>query len=148
MRQSGHPIVCGVYPKKGKRELTIHVLPGAKQLLFGRVGGLVEILYAAAGFLYVHRSAYERIQARCQLPVCNLHDEKPLIPFFQPLIHERDGKPWYLAEDFAFCERARRAGLKIWADTSIRLWHVGEYRYGWEDAGREIERFADYNFNM
>jgi hypothetical protein len=26
------------------------------------------------------------------------------------------------------------------ADTSIRLWHIGEYAYGWEDAGLEKDR--------
>jgi hypothetical protein len=34
------------------------------------------------------------------------------------------------------------------ADTSIRLWHVGSYRYGWEDAGRDVERFDDYTFDI
>ena len=30
------------------------------------------------------------------------------------------------------------------ADTSIRLWHIGMYRYGYEDAGKEIERLPTY----
>jgi hypothetical protein len=34
------------------------------------------------------------------------------------------------------------------ADTTIRLWHVGTYRYGWEDAGRDVERFGDYTFHV
>ena len=50
----------------------------------------------------------------------------------------------YLAEDWAFCERARAAGLPIFADPSIRLWHFGRYGYGWEDAGRSTERFDIY----
>ena len=29
------------------------------------------------------------------------------------------------------------------ADTTIRLWHIGNYEYGWEDAGREVNRFAN-----
>ena len=45
------------------------------------------------------------------------------------------GGYWYLGEDYSFCERARQCGYKIMADTSIRLWHIGEYAYGWEDAG-------------
>ena len=53
---------------------------------------------------------------------------------------------WYLAEDYAFCARARQCGIAIMADTSIRLWHVGTYRYGWEDAGSDKERFATYNY--
>jgi hypothetical protein len=28
------------------------------------------------------------------------------------------------SEDFYFCEKAREAGLKIWADTSLRCGHV------------------------
>jgi len=34
------------------------------------------------------------------------------------------------------------------ADTTIRLWHVGSYRYGWEDAGSTKERFGDYLFHL
>jgi hypothetical protein len=37
---------------------------------------------------------------------------------------------WYLYEEYSFCERARRCGFCIWADASIRLWHIGSYRYG------------------
>lgn len=33
-------------------------------------------------------------------------------------------------------------------DTRIRLWHVGTYRYGWEDAGSSKERYADYTFHL
>jgi hypothetical protein len=28
------------------------------------------------------------------------------------------------------------------------LWHVGPYRYGWEDAGRDAERFGDHTFHI
>src|SRR5690242_14368549 len=35
LRAHGIPIVCGVYPKKGLRELAIHVVPGEKQIVFG-----------------------------------------------------------------------------------------------------------------
>ena len=32
---------------------------------------------------------------------------------------------WYLAEDYASCERARTAGHPLMADTGVRLFHVG-----------------------
>ena len=54
------------------------------------------------------------------------------------------GGRWELSEDYSFCERARQAGFTVMADTRIRLWHVGTYRYGWEDAGSSKERYADY----
>ena len=40
------PIACGIYPKKGLRSLSCHVLPGTEELVFGREGGLTEIQYA------------------------------------------------------------------------------------------------------
>ena len=47
---------------------------------------------------------------------------------------------------YAFCERARQCGYKIMADTSIRLWHIGEYAYGWEDAGLDRPRHDSFLF--
>jgi hypothetical protein len=71
-----------------------------------------------------------------------------MIPFFFPMIREIEDGHWYLAEDYAFCERARRSGYQVVADSSIRLWHVGNYRYGWEDAGMERPRFATFTMNF
>jgi hypothetical protein len=34
------------------------------------------------------------------------------------------------------------------ADTSIRLWHIGDYRYGWEDAARRMPRYTDFTLNF
>jgi hypothetical protein len=55
---------------------------------------------------------------------------------------------WALSKDYAFCERARRAGFAVIAFTTIRLWHVGTYRYGWEDAGSTKEPCAGYRFHL
>lgn len=67
---------------------------------------------------------------------------------FQPMIREHQNGHWYLGEDFAFCERARQAGFNIYADTSIRLWHFGNYAFGWEEAGNDVKRFATFNFQI
>lgn len=56
--------------------------------------------------------------------------------------------PWYLAEDFAFCERARQCGYQVMADTSIRLLHFGSYGYTWEDAGADPQRFGTFHFHL
>ncbi len=34
------------------------------------------------------------------------------------------------------------------ADTSIRLWHIGQYAYGWEDAGQDRVRHDSFLFLM
>jgi hypothetical protein len=147
LRAHGEPLVAGLYPKKGKRELAVHVLPGTKSLTLGSGGGLVEVRFAATGFLYTRRSLYEAI-AR-ELPTCNEKFGEPVVPYFLPfVIDDPERGTWYLSEDFAFSERARRAGHRVMVDTSVRLFHVGTYGYGWEDAGAEPKRFATYDFRI
>lgn len=146
LRAHDLPLVCGVYTKKGKREFAISVLPGTKKMIFGKSGGLHEIQYAATGFLLVRRRVYLDIQFRLGLPLCNEYFGANIIPYFMPMVRPQREGHWYLGEDYAFCERARQAGYKIMADTSIRLWHIGNYQFGWEDAGRNVERFDNYTY--
>jgi hypothetical protein len=149
-RLRGHqlPIVCGIYPQKGKRALACHVAHGAEKMVFGDKGGLVELLYAATGFLLIRRQVYVEVMRRLEMPVCNERFGHPMFPFFHPMIRVIDDGHWYLAEDYAFCERVRRSGFKIYADTKIRLWHIGTYRYGWEDAGMDRPRFGEFTLNF
>jgi hypothetical protein len=148
LRSHRLPIVGGIYPKKGRRELACHVIPGTEKLIFGRQGGLVELQYAAAGFLLVHREVYLEMQRRLELPCCNERWGRPIYPFFQPLVASDGPGHWYLAEHFAFSERARRCGFQIMADTTIRLHHIGSYGYSWEDAGTEVKRYGTFHFQV
>lgn len=148
LREHRLPMVCGIYPKKGVRALSCHLAPNTPQVVFGAGGGLLEILYAATGFLLTRREVYETMQRVLALPVCNEDFSKPIVPYFLPLIAERNGKPWYLGEDFAFSERARRAGFTVMADTTIRLRHMGRYGYTWEDAGGDRASYATYTFHV
>jgi hypothetical protein len=148
LRDSDVPVVCGIYPKKNARALSCHLLPGTTTVHFGNRGGLLEIRYAATGFLLTRREVYDGIARHEQLPVCNQRFSTPVVPYFLPLLVPDEAGTWYLGEDFAFCERARRSGFSILADTRIKLGHVGAYRYYWEDAGATRERYADYEFTV
>ncbi len=147
LRRHKLPIVSGIYPQKGKRAFACEFFPETHRVTFGAEGGLLEIMYAGAGFLLIRREAYSMIQRQLSLPVCNERLGRPMIPFFEPMVRSIDDGHWYLAEDFSFCERARQSGFKIFADTSIRLWHIGMYPYGWEDAGLEKQRFESFALN-
>jgi hypothetical protein len=147
------PIVAGLYPQPGGRSLACELLPETKKVVFGEEGGLIEIKYAGTGFLYVRREAYETIRDKLKLPLCNTRFGRGCWPLFQPYWIEGGDSGngvthRYLTDDFAFCERARQAGLKIMADTTIRLWRVGSYGFGWEDAGNDPERFDTYHFHV
>jgi hypothetical protein len=71
LRSHNLPIVCGIYPQKGKRALACHILGGTEKMVFGEGGGLVELLYGATGFMLVRRKVYEAMQQKLRLPVCN-----------------------------------------------------------------------------
>lgn len=109
LRSHDAPVVCGVYAKKGKRELAISVLPGTKSFSFGKHGGLHEIQYAATGFLLVRRQVYLDIQFKLGLPICNENFGANVIPYFMPMTRPHREGAWYLGEDYAFCERIREA---------------------------------------
>jgi hypothetical protein len=142
------PIVCGIYPKKGQRALACNLLPDTEKVVFGEEGGLLEIAYAATGFLLTRREVYADVERALRLPTCNLRFKRPMVPYFLPLLVEDSEGHWYLGEDFAFSERARRAGHKIIADTTIRLTHIGRYAYSWEDAGGQTARYDRYDFRV
>lgn len=117
-------------------------------MAFGGQGGLAELLYAGTGFLLIRREVYLTMLQKLQLPICNERFGHPMFPFYFPMIRPIDDGHWYLAEDYSFCERARQCGYKIYADTTIRLWHIGMYRYGWEDAGMDRPRFDAFTLNF
>jgi hypothetical protein len=148
LRSHGLPVVCGIYPKKVEKQFTSHFLPEQESITFGRGGGLVEILYAATGFLLVRRPVFHDIQSQQALPVCNERLGQPTIPFFLPMYVADQAGHRYLGEDFAFCERARRSGYRIVADTTIRLQHIGIYGYSWEDVGTTLPRYSSFHFPL
>ena len=148
LRSHQHPVSSGIYAQKGKKSVASYLMPGMESITFGTNGGIIEILYAATGFLHVRRNVYLEVIRQQQLPICNEALSKPMIPFFEPMLHQIDDGTWYLVEDYAFSQRIRSAGFPIWADTSIRLWHFGSYGYGWEDTARQTERFDAFTINF
>jgi hypothetical protein len=147
LRAHPEPFVCGLYAKRERREFAVQFLPGTRNVLFGPNGRLHEVRYCGFGFTLTRRAVFEAVRERCGLPVCNRQFGPPLVPYFQPLIIPDPSGAWYLAEDYAFCERARRCGFRIYADTTFRLWHVGSYGYSWEDAGSDKDRYQHYTFD-
>ncbi len=49
-------------------------------------------------------------------------------------------------------ESPHRVGMStlfpIIADTTIRLWHIGDYAYSWKDAGIDRQRLADFDYRF
>jgi hypothetical protein len=148
LRSHNLPFTCGLYPKKGPRQFACEFLPHTSAVQLGKRGGLVEVRYCGFGFAHVRRVVFETVRDKLGLPTCNQRFGSLLVPFFQPMVVPEPRGFWSLSEDYAFCERARQAGFTVVADTRIRLWHVGTYRYGWEDAGSSKNQYTNYLFHL
>ena len=146
----GHqlPLMGGIYAKKSRHEFACAFLPGTESVLFGQGGKVMAVLYAGFGFMLTRKGVYETMQQKLGLSKCNQRFGSGMVPYFAPMtVEDLQGK-WYLAEDYAFCERARLSEFQVQIDPSIRLWHVGSYGFGWEDAGSAKERYASYRFGL
>lgn len=140
-------VLTGVYAKKGLRELAVQLFATqGETLLFGHEAPFRKAMYAPGGMLLVRREAYERVGRYFLLPHCTTNESFGMIPYFMPSIIQEGEKSIYLCEDFAFSRRVRDAGLDIWVDMRMRLYHIGSYPFSWEDAGTATERFRSYRF--
>jgi len=98
----------------------------------------IEYQYLATGFMAIHRDVFEAMLATEYIDAYGTHRleqvelgaDRPFTPFFSPFVcREENGQLHYLSEDWAFSNRARQAGLKIWVDQSIILIHMGWYPF-------------------
>ena len=145
--ESELPLVGGLYPKKGPRELAAALLRQTRSIHFGKKGGLIEVRYLGAGFLCTRADLYRRMAER--LPLCDQGFGEGFTPFFLPAIaNDAALGRWYLSEDYAFCQRAKELDVRVMADTRVRLGHAGRYVYGWEDAGSSKARYDDYTHKV
>ena len=135
-------------------------------IIFSEESDPVEIKWAGAGMVAIHRSVFEDMirgvrNPNPQIIICKkivedgkekyvpigFSDEWILPPM--SLLHPTDLRFYYffdtmvwehpklghmlLSEDWAFCERVRLAGHKIWLHPAVRTVHFGHYGYTLDD---------------
>lgn len=136
------PLVGCAIAQKGQKRLASQFMVAQQSIQLGVGGGLVEVRHTGTGVMYTRAEVYRKIQVALQLPTCDTEhakkgDFQALVPWFEPMIATGipglEGKHMYLAEDYAFVERARRVGYKAYVDTRIRNFHIGKYSFTWED---------------
>lgn len=108
----------------------------------------LELEYLATGFWAVHRDVFEAMLGGTFKDADGLHSihrcgkgaDRGFWPFFATFtIEDEPGSFHYLSEDWAFCERARQLGFKVWMDQSIILQHMGLYPYTVADIPRPAD---------
>ncbi|SRR3990167_10466088 len=123
---SGKTFITAPYSVKGYPALTTKFIN--KGLIhLGTNGRLEKVEFAATGFMCTHRTVYDKIVKRFNMTKVKIWGgQYEVFPFFLPLVYENH----YLGEDFAFCYRARKAGIELFSDTTVKLSHIGKYEYG------------------
>jgi hypothetical protein len=130
------PVVGAMYAQKGFGKLNCHLPDEIKEIKAGTIGQDYSAFACGTGFLRIKTAVLRRMIEALAMPCCTDHGGK-VWPFFLPQVVQKiDGHWAYLGEDYSFCYRCRALGVPILVDTTIRCWHMGQYPYGWEEAGR------------
>lgn len=129
------PIIGGIYQKKmaharAPLSFAVSALPGG---FVADHRGLAEVHGVATGFMRVDADVFERLKPQCvKLHDASLTKEENghLHSWFDfPHVQMPDGVQ-VQGEDYAFSQRARAAGFRVWVDPSIRLGHhIGGFKF-------------------
>lgn len=139
--QANCDIAGATYILKTDKNPVITAKPFKGQTIsFGPDSDLVEVRYLATGFMLIKKRVLQELVNG--LPLCH-PKTLAFYPFFQPFPKEIDGDMKYLSEDWAFCDRARDAGFKVWLDPAVRLKHTGSYTYELDDLSRPEKQHFD-----
>jgi hypothetical protein len=120
-------IVGADYPTKQKVARSTVVFDGTRH---PSCPSLAKALRMGFGFVITHRTVFEMLSDHVPMAIVG---QDLIRPYFAPLVCGLGGTPTYYSEDYAFCERAREAGVELWCDTAISLGHVGPYIYDGSD---------------
>ena len=124
--------VIGVYPNKRyikTNDDEIGLMPSSVFMKNDeKYENLLNVKYAAAGFMLLKKSALKRIEKDVQtFELPGASDEKvQLYNYFDCNVVDND----YLTEDYYFSYLFNKNGGNIYADKRIQLKHIGMHEYG------------------
>lgn len=130
----GMDIVGGCYVTKSEvQPILQHNVFEGEEIILAPDSDPIPVRYVSTGFMAIAKRVLRKMVDESKLPLCM---PQSFYPFFATGCKEIDGVMRFLGEDWAFCERARELGFKVWLDPSIRLGHTGKYTYTVEDINR------------
>ncbi|MBD9544234.1 hypothetical protein IB276_32845 [Ensifer sp. ENS04] len=137
---AAYPLKRFFWPDEGSnlagRELELSMMRYAITLPPGDTkipaDGFIPVTDAATGFMCIKRwvllhmiENYPDLKYTSDQVQMGAPDTEQHYLFFDTLVE--DGR--YLSEDYAFCRRAQRVGVKIWTDIRSELVHSGNYDF-------------------
>ena len=131
-----YDIVAAMYMTRGLENQPALMLPD-HPVIFAANAMPVEAPFVSTGFVAVNRKVFQALSE--ELPLCHRGwsdrgVDTSFWPFYMPYTIPWDDEGHiYLSEDWAFCQRAKDMGFKVWLDPSIRLGHFGQTMFTLED---------------
>lgn len=134
-------LVAAPYPKRENpiKFMFRSAVDDGGELMGDPQTGLVEVWGMPAGFMRMRRGMLEKMvdHYRAELGIYD-----PMVPgeecvrIFDPYFYTgSDGRRRALGEDYAFCQRWRDIGGKVWMDVSIPMAHIGTEAFKGELGG-------------
>ena len=133
------PLVCGTYPKKSLKWTPISEMiynrevETSKSLLEATSeytiyqkenetikDGLLEVNRVGTGFMMIKRDLIKKVAKKYKKLMYKENGKKGYGLFESDIINKE-----HLSEDYAFCERVKSTGEKVYIDPSIELVHHG-----------------------
>ena len=99
LRSYGLPITSGIYARKGAGPWAARPCPARPSWAWATAAACANPV-RRGGLPARPPRGLSAIQERLALPMCNERFGRPMVPFFQPMVHNTEGGPWYLAEDW------------------------------------------------
>ncbi len=93
---------------------------------------LIEALHVGTGFMLIAREVLDMMRERTNVARYDVGNAVPKYEyqFFRRSIEpDGNGRMVNFSEDYAFCNRWRELGGKVWVDTLCQLGHVGRHTY-------------------
>ncbi len=122
-----YDLIGGIYPVRGADQLSSYGWNGRLDI----TGNVEEIEFLATGFMGISRRLLDRMIKELPLTIHNPNDWARCYPFFEAKgvaseERERGGDPIYISEDWDFVQKARKLGIKAYADTAVQVGHLRE----------------------
>ena len=119
-----YDLIAGCYAVRGASQLTSF---GLGKGTINLNGEKQEVKWLATGFSGMTRKLLQDMVDKLHLPLMNKGQDVESYPFFEDYrYNDPDMGSMFLTEDYAFCLKARKIGVKSYLDTRIQVRHIGE----------------------
>lgn len=104
--------------------------------------GVQEMRYLSGGCMLVSISVIiEMISKYPELKYYDDYSDEECWALYNPILIEQKGKKRLLSEDWALCERMSQIGVKLFADTDVRMGHLMMTALTFPKSGENNKKF-------